>query len=134
MRILWIKKKYFDVAPDRTTWLEMVKSLQQLGHQVDLFVGYKEKKPEYSHCHSITYLPSLNFNRLTYHLLFNVELYFHLIYHILIRKPDVVIFDLYTFFNAFPLDIFSKLGLVKTKFTMDARSYIYVDGDRSLKN
>ena len=134
MRILWVKKKYFDVAPDRTTWIEMVKNLEQLGHRVDMFVGFKEKRPAYNFCHSVTYLPALNNHRLVYHLLFNIELYFRLIFYILKNKPDIVIFDCYTFFNAFPLDLFPKLGILKTKFTMDARSYIYVDGDTSLKN
>lgn len=134
MKIVWIKKKLFDIAPDRTTWLEMIKNLQNLGHEIELITGYKKDKPPYNLNSTIKYIPSINTNLFIYHVTFNIELYFRILSYILRKNPDVVIFDCYTFINAFPLDVFSKLGMLKTKFTMDVRSYIYKEDVTSIKN
>lgn len=135
MNILWVRWTSFDEALDRTTWLEMINELETLGHRVTLLTSYRKKKLTFGLRENLIYIPHIDIKvlRIASFLLFS---YFRILLHILIRKPHIVILDIWTFWLGFPLDVFSKLRLIQTKFVIDMRTFYYgVNKDKlSLKD
>ena len=123
MRIIWVAKKPFDIAPDRTTWLEMIRSLQDEGHQVTLYTYGLGAREDFGFPSVIRYLPVIRIPGLIM-LSFWIVLYLLLVWEALFRRPEVVILDLYTFWCGFPFDLLGRLGLSRTQFVLDIRSTI----------
>ena len=124
-----------DITPDRTTFLEMIKSLRDLGHDVVLVTGCYSKREKYGLGEKLVHLPTIRqpyFNQASF-FLFGVISFWH---QLLTFRPDVVVLDPYTFFIAFPIDLISKLGFLHIKFILDIRSYTFFDGliKKSVKN
>ena len=123
MRILWIIKKYFDKASDRTVRLEMIKHLRILGNEVTLITGFKDETPSFGLGDAIKYVPSIKkpgFNAITF-LFFS---YLYTLFYIFKNKPDVVILDFWTFWIGFPFDVIARLR-GRPRFFVDMRTFHY---------
>ena len=124
MKIIYVQKIKLDVDTCRTSRLEITKNLINLGHNVTLIASYMKNKPDFNLGDRIKYIPSLHIPLLE-QLTYTLFMYVKIIYILFREKPDAVIFDLYTCFCAFPVDILSRIGIVKTKFIVDVRSGIF---------
>lgn len=122
MKILWICRKYFDVALDKTTWIEMIKHLEKNGNNVRLLTGYKEGKRDYGI--DIKYIPSVKRSGLNY-ITFSLFGYFYLLYNTIKYKPDFIILDFWTFWMGFPFDFLSKFRILKLKYIVDYRTFYF---------
>lgn len=124
VKILWIKKKYFDVDVDSVTWIEMIKNLLKKNHRVLLLTGFKRKKLSFFGLEDkIIYLPSIRLKFLN-HLTFSISLFFYFIFALFRLKPDIVILDTSTVTVLFPFMLLRKLlFLKKPKFILDIRTF-----------
>lgn len=113
MKILWICRKYFDEALDRSAWLEMTERLESFGDCVTIITGYRHRKKKFDL--DIRYVPSIKVRFLNF-LSFEFLGYFHIAYLISKEKPDIVILDPWTFWFSFPFDLLSKFRFINTKF------------------
>ncbi len=130
MTILWVHRADFDEGLDRTTWLDMINELKTLGQNVSLLTSYRREKLDYGLGRNLIYVPQINVKVLRA-LSFLIFSYFRIIWYIITQKPHIVILDIWTFWCGFPLDVFSKLGLIKTKFVIDMRTFYYgVNSDK----
>ena len=96
MNILWFVDKEFDTALDRTTWIEIIKNLQD-NFNIYIATGFKKEKIKIKELENIFYFASLKIpfiNRLTFYL--NQIIYFNR----LIKKynPNIILFNCNNFF------------------------------------
>lgn len=121
MKILWVVKKYLDIAVDRTARIEMIKSLEKCGHKVILITGYKKKREDFGLGDRLKYACSISCKFLN-HATFVVSAGLYMAYFLIRWRPDVVIMDFNTCFTALPFNILQKLHLLKIRFILDVRT------------
>ena len=95
MRILWFMKKQLDVAVDRTVRLEMMRALEDLGHEVVLVTGYRKERERFGFGESIRFLDTVSLPFL-FHMTFMSSLRNRLLDLLEEIKPDVVVLDPWT--------------------------------------
>lgn len=91
MNILWFIDKEFDTALDRTTWIEIIKNLQN-NFNIYVATGFKKEKIKIKELENIFYFDSLKIpfiNRLTFYL--NQIIYFNRL--IKNYNPDIILFN-----------------------------------------
>lgn len=122
MKIMWVEYKQ-DISDelDRTTWIEMMKEILILNHDIKLILPSYGKRDKFGLGDNIVYLSTIK-GKLTQSILFSINLFFYSVKCILTEKPDVVLFGFLGFFPLFPFIVFSKIGLIKTKFVLDIRA------------
>jgi len=117
MKILWFADKQFDTAPDKTTWIEIIKHLQKK-NDVYLVTGYKKNKVSFDELNNeIIYIscPKIPFvTRALYY--FNQIKYFYNL--IEFHKPEILVFNSNNFF------LIKKAG--KLKKECDFKSFLDV--------
>ncbi len=121
MKILWLTKKYFDIATDRTTRLEMMRALHARGHQVTLVTTFKKNKPKWENPDRVVYLPTIKAPGLN-HFTFVVSAWFYLIYAFLTDRLEIIMVDQHAAPAAFPLCLLARAGLTRSRFFLDIRT------------
>ncbi len=119
MRILWYKKKYFDIDLDTATWVEMIKALNQNGHITRLITGYKRKKVDYGI--NIKYIRTMPFRYLN-HIIFSLLIFFSFPFFFISFKPDAIITDSVTSLVLLPFRLLLRLFGLRTAFILDIRT------------
>lgn len=130
MKILWIMKKYLDVAVDKSARIEILSSLRRQGHDPHLLVGFKHTRAEYGLPGAIGYVPSVKSRGLN-HPTFLVAGGARLAWEIAARRPDVVVMDPHTCWLAGPWHFARRLGRLRLPFVLDVRT-IPVEGRGTL--
>jgi glycosyltransferase involved in cell wall biosynthesis len=121
VKILWIMKKYLDVAVDKSARIEILRSLRRQGHDPRLLVGYKHTRSDYGLPGAIRYVPSIKSRGLN-HATFLAAGCVRLSHEILSWRPDVVVMDAHTCGMGAPWHLARRLGLLRTPFVLDVRT------------
>ena len=97
MKILWFADKQFDTAPDKTTWIEIIKHLQKK-NDVYLVTGYKKNKVSFNELNNeIIYIscPKIPFVTRALYYFNQIKNFYRLIeFH----KPEILVFNSNNFF------------------------------------
>lgn len=121
MNILWIVTKCLDISVSRVSRIEMLKSLEKLGHNVLLVTGFKKKKPGFGLDGKIRYIPLINVKILNV-CIFYFYLLFYVGYNSFTKRPDFVIVDSGSFWAMIPLAALRRIKIFNTKFILDIRT------------
>jgi len=109
MKILWLVDKQFDVATDRTTWVEIIRLLQ-LKHDVYLVTGYKNNKiiiPEFKKDIIYISIPKLPFIKRIVFYWKQKKIFGKLLKRI---KPDIIVL------NTLNFPLVREAGLIQRKY------------------
>jgi glycosyltransferase involved in cell wall biosynthesis len=121
MKIHWLTKKYFDIATDRTTRLEMMKAMHSLGHRVILVTTFKRSRTKWDNPGEIVYLPTVKAKWLN-HLTFFVSAWFYLLHIFIADRPDVIMVDHHSAPATLPFCLLARAGLTRARFFLDVRT------------
>jgi glycosyltransferase involved in cell wall biosynthesis len=121
VKILWIMKKYLDVAVDKSARIEILRSLRRQGHDPRLLVGYKHTRADYGLPGAITYVPSVKSRGLN-HATFLAAASARLAWELATWRPDVVVMDAHTCWIGGPWHLARRLGLLRIPFVLDVRT------------
>jgi glycosyltransferase involved in cell wall biosynthesis len=130
LKILWIMKKYLDVAVDKSARIEILSSLRRQGHDPRLLVGFKHTRSEYGLPGAIAYVPSLKHRGLN-HATFLLAGSVRLAWEIAARRPDVVVMDAHTCWLGGPWHLTRRLRRRPIPFVLDVRT-VPVEGRGTL--
>ncbi len=121
MKIAWIVEKCLDTSIDHTTWTEMVRQLKALGHDVQLYAGFRERKENFSLGNSIHYLPSIK--KPVFGLLsVTVSIFFILFFLNFVKKPDIIILHPSGVKGLWPFILLKKIKLITPRWVLDIRT------------
>lgn len=123
MKILWATQTDFSKNLDIATYREIALELKQLGNEIKLLLPSFENG-------EISSLEGLDVALLPYPRkrflsgsLFQLSLFFYLLFNVVFKGYDLVILDHYCVFAILPLNILAKLKLIKTRFVLDIRCF-----------
>jgi len=121
MNILWIVTKCLDISVSRVSRIEMLKSLETLGHNMMLVTGFKKKKLWFGLDGKIKYIPLIKVKILNV-FIFYLYLLFYVGYKIFNKRIDFVIADPGSFWAMAALAVLRKIKMLNAKFILDIRT------------
>jgi glycosyltransferase involved in cell wall biosynthesis len=123
MKILWFAKLQFDI--DRlhiTTWREMSREINGLGHTLRLAVAGRNTNGDFGSVHIPIFVIPKKYLRIISFWIFG---FFQFIVHYFKMMPDAVIFDIYTVWFSLPLIFLPRR--VRPRLIIDNRTPVYLE-------
>lgn len=131
MRILYLQTIRLDSDLCKTSRLGLIDALVRTGCDMTVVAGYDHVKPAPPPGARLIAIPApaMPFVK---QLSFNLASHVIVFWQMIVRRPDAVLLDPYTFHCVFPFDLLARMGLVKTRVIMDVRSGIFHERHRGL--
>jgi|GEM_PF-5698774 len=121
MRIAWFSEKSMDQSIDHASWTEMTRLLQSMGHEVQLYTGFRKQRLDFGLGPSIHYLFSIKKPVLA-RISFSLSMGLALLHVGLIQKVDVIIVHPQAFPAYAGFLILKKLLHLKSRLILDVRT------------
>jgi len=115
-RICWISNLVLDMHLNKTSQIEVLKSLAKRGHETSLFAVYSKERPQFN-IEDVQLIPiPLRYVPYFSTLMYAIFLFIYLPFHFIYSKPDFVIVDSHelTFLSVLSTILFPKSKRPKT--------------------